>query len=181
MDDGRTSDGCRPGSGTRPQGVPTFGDFAAARYSETDAAALDAGCRCRKVGTSTKKSSRKTARTVGVPNYDVPIFRPTEWELRNAFWHGGRQTEKMKKAIRSGFLGRTVHVYARTKIEAAMRAEAENPGWQADSELVRNSAKDLGCQNLPSGLVRIRLCGHPLRHPSARSKGLWWHTSHLTR
>jgi uncharacterized protein len=125
-------------SGNRPEGVPTFGDFVAARCPETDAAGFDAGCRYRKVGTSTKKSSRKGARIVGVPNYDVPIFRPTEWELRNAFWHGGKKTEKMKKAIRGGFLGRTVHVYARTKIEAAMRAEAENPGWQADSQLVRD-------------------------------------------
>jgi hypothetical protein len=57
--------------------------------------------------------------------------------MRNAFWHGGKQTEKMKNAIRGGFLGRTVHVYARTRTEAAMLAETENPGWQADSQLVR--------------------------------------------
>ena len=32
----------KAGSGSRPQGVPTFGDFAAARYPETDAATFDA-------------------------------------------------------------------------------------------------------------------------------------------
>lgn len=140
----------KAGSGTRPQDIPTFADFAATCCPETYTATFDAAysqriSRRRKVGTSTKKSSRTSPKNVGrktrrepFPNYDVPIFRPTEWELRNAFWHGGKQTEKMKNAIRSGFLGRTVHVYARTRIEAAMLAETENPGWQADSQLVRS-------------------------------------------
>jgi hypothetical protein len=91
-----------------------------------------------------KKSSRRNVRSSvrkkplePFPNYNVPIFKPSEAALRNDFWRGKPKRKKMKKAIREGSLGRSVDVYARSKREAAERAEAANPGWEADREAIR--------------------------------------------
>lgn len=79
-------------------------------------------------------STRK--RRSGGLSFSVPIVERSKLHLWREYWLHKPPTERAVKANRHGALTRSVTVMAKTKAEAAAKAEAENPGCVAPRDTI---------------------------------------------